>query len=214
MGSDICILDRYSAINGYVRYNKAALLKMPAEVLNIIARENIQHNLSYKYYEDRIGRLMQSNAELEEDSKEELEKAAKENGITDFKSIVRNVWLTQNLGVLNAEIEDVKSKNQQTTAAGQAVLRSLELRKKILETSELETNALYMFCCMSKKQIKIIEITNSSTWLYQNKLLHGKFIWSIKCDKAELTKEELKLIIEGAGLIISIEHKGENIALF
>ena len=35
------------------------------------------------------------------------------------------------------------------------------LRKKILETSELETNALYMFCSMSKNQIKIIEITNS-----------------------------------------------------
>ena len=30
----------------------------------------------------------------------------------------------------------------------------------------------------------------------------------------QLTKEELKLIIEGAGLIKSIEHKGENIALF
>ena len=129
----------YSAINGYGDYNEADLLKMPAEVLNIIARENIQHNLSYKYYEDRIGRLMQSNAELEEDSKEELEKAAKENGITDFKSIVRNVWLTQNLGVLNAEIEDVKDKNQQTTAAGQAVLRSLELRKKILEDEILKT---------------------------------------------------------------------------
>ena len=129
----------YSAINGYGRYNKADLLKMPAEVLNIIARENIQHNLAHKYYEDRIARLMRSNAELEEDSKEELEKAAKENGITDFKSIVRNVWLTQNLGVLNAEIEDVKAKNQHTTAAGQAVLRSLELRKKILEDEILKT---------------------------------------------------------------------------
>lgn len=129
----------YSAINGYGRYNKADLLKMPSEVLNIIARENIQHNLAYKYYQDRIARLMQSNAELEEDSKEELEKAAKENGITDFKSIVRNVWLTQNLGVLNAEIEDVKAKNQQTTAAGQAVLRTLELRKKILEDEILKT---------------------------------------------------------------------------
>ena len=33
-------------------------------------------------------------------------------------------------------------------------------------------------------------------------------------DKAELTKEELKLIIEGAGLIKSIENKGQNISLF
>lgn len=88
------------------------------------------------------------------------------------------------------------------------------LRKKILETSDLETNSLYMFCSMSRNQIKIIEVTNSSTWLYQNKLIHGKFVWPTKGDKAELSKEELKLIIEGAGLIESIENKGQNIALF
>lgn len=83
------------------------------------------------------------------------------------------------------------------------------LRKKILETSELEMNALYMFCSMNRNQIKIIEITNSSTWLYQNKLIHGKFIWPMKGDKAEL-----KLIIEGVGLIKSIENKNNNISLF
>ena len=88
------------------------------------------------------------------------------------------------------------------------------LRTKILESSELEINALYMFCSKSGNQIKILEITHSSTWLYQNKLIHGKFIWPMKGDKAELTKDELKLIIEGAGLIKSIEHKGENISLF
>ena len=88
------------------------------------------------------------------------------------------------------------------------------LRKKILETSEIEINSLYMFCSMSRNQIKIIEVTNSSTWLYQNKLIHGKFIWPMRGNKAELTKEELKLIIEGAGLIKAIENKGENISLF
>ncbi len=88
------------------------------------------------------------------------------------------------------------------------------LRTKILETAELEVGSLYMFCSKSGNQIKILEITNSSTWLYQNKLIHGKFIWPMKGDKAELSKEELKLIIDGAGLIKSIEHKGENISLF
>ena len=88
------------------------------------------------------------------------------------------------------------------------------LRKKILETSELEINTLYMFCSMNRNQIKIIEITNTSSWLYQNKLVHGKFIWPMKGDKAELSKDELKLIIEGAGLIKSIENKGKNISLF
>lgn len=88
------------------------------------------------------------------------------------------------------------------------------LRKKILESSELATNGLHMFCSMSRNQIKIIEATDSSTWLYQNKLIRGKFIWPMKGDKAELTKEELRLIIEGAGLIKAIEHKGEDVSLF
>lgn len=202
----------YSAINGYGDYNEADLLKMPAEVLNIIARENIQHNLAYKYYEDRIGRLMQSNTELEEDSKEELEKAAKENGITDFKSIVRNVWLTQNLGVLNAEIEDVKSKNQQTTAAGQAVLRSLELRKKILEDEILKTaynsdnivnvegaaNAL-----LSAKAIASVEMlptTKGEKHIYQINEGNEKYL---KLKEAIANKDE-KLIRELAPIMDSI----------
>lgn len=88
------------------------------------------------------------------------------------------------------------------------------LRKKILENSELVIGSLYMFCSMNRNQIKIIEVTNSSTWLYQNKLVHGKFIWPMKGDKAELSKDELKLIIEGAGLIKSIENIGKNISLF
>ena len=78
----------------------------------------------------------------------------------------------------------------------------------------MEINSLYMFCSMSRNQIKIIEATNSSTWLYQNKLIHGKFAWPMKGDRAELTKGELKLIVEGAGLIKAIEHRGEKISLF
>ena len=88
------------------------------------------------------------------------------------------------------------------------------LRKKILETGELKINSLYMFCSRNRNQVKIIEVTLSSTWLYQNKLMHGDFVWPNKGDKAELTKEELKLIIEGSGLIKAIEHKGESTSLF
>ena len=202
----------YSAINGYGRYNKADLLKMPAEVLNIIARENIQHNLAYKYYEDRIGRLMQSNAELEEDSKEELEKAAKENGITDFKSIVRNVWLTQNLGVLNAEIEDVKSKNQQTTAAGQAVLRSLELRKKILEdeilktaydsnnTVNVEGAANALLSAKAIASVEMLPVTKGEKHIYQINEGNERYL---KLKEAIANKDE-KLIRELAPIMDSI----------
>ena len=202
----------YSAINGYGDYNEADLLKMPAEVLNIIARENIQHNLSYKYYEDRIARLMQSNAELEEDSKEELEKAAKENGITDFKSIVRNVWLTQNLGVLNAEIEDVKDKNQQTTAAGQAVLRSLELRKKILEdeilktaydsnnTVNVEGAANALLSAKAIASVEMLPVTKGEKHIYQINEGNERYL---KLKEAIANKDE-KLIRELAPIMDSI----------
>ena len=202
----------YSAINGYGDYNEADLLKMPAEVLNIIARENIQHNLAYKYYEDRIGRLMQSNTELEEDSKEELEKAAKENGITDFKSIVRNVWLTQNLGVLNAEIDDVKSKNQQTTAAGQAVLRSLELRKKILEdeilktaynsdnTSNVEGAANALLSAKAIASVEMLPVTKGEKHIYQINEGNERYL---KLKEAIANKDE-KLIRELAPIMDSI----------
>lgn len=88
------------------------------------------------------------------------------------------------------------------------------LRKRIMETGEIERHSLYMFCSMNRNQIKIIEVNEASIWLYQNKLIHGKFIWPVKGDISELSKAELKLIIEGAGLINSIEHKGEIISLF
>lgn len=88
------------------------------------------------------------------------------------------------------------------------------LRKLIIETSELETNSLYLFCSKNRNQIKIIEITSSSIWLYQNKLFHGKFMWPKVGEKSELTKNQLKFIIEGAGFVDSIENKGKQTAFY
>lgn len=39
-------------------------------------------------------------------------------------------------------------------------------------------------------------------------------MWPTKGSKAELNKEELRLIIDGSGLIKSIEHKGKIVSLF
>lgn len=88
------------------------------------------------------------------------------------------------------------------------------LRKKLLSIDTLNENSLYIFCGKSKNQIKIIEITSTSIWLYQNKLLKGKFLWPDKGDKSELTKEQLHMILEGMSLITSIEHKNEQFSLF
>lgn len=89
------------------------------------------------------------------------------------------------------------------------------LRRKIIESeNNIETNCLYMFCSKSMNQIKILEVNLSSTWLYQNKLIKGKFIWPEKGDKSEISKEDLKLIIEGSALIKRIESNEDNFALF
>lgn len=88
------------------------------------------------------------------------------------------------------------------------------LRKLLIETSGLESNSLYMFCSKNRNQIKLIENSDSSIWLYQNKLIHGKFMWPMTGEKSELTKDQLKWIIEGSGLVDSIENKGKKVSFF
>lgn len=88
------------------------------------------------------------------------------------------------------------------------------LRKLIIEMFELEPNSLYMFCSKNRNQVKLIESSDYSIWLYQNKLVHGRFIWPMDGEKSELTREQLKLIIEGSGLIDSIENKGKKVSFF
>lgn len=123
----------YNAVADWGENNDADLTQMPAEIFNIIARENISHELAAKYYGDRIARLQKANAILEKDSREELDKAAKENGITDFKPIVEQVYKAQQLGIINAEIADLKDKKQHLTASGQAMLRTLETNKRLIQ---------------------------------------------------------------------------------
>ena len=123
----------YNAVADWGENNDADLTQMPAEVFNIIARENISHELAAKYYAARIAKLQEANAILENDSREELDKAAKENGITDFKSIVEQVYKAQQLGIINAEIADLKAKKQHLTASGQAMLRTLEANKRLIQ---------------------------------------------------------------------------------
>ena len=127
----------YNAVADWGENNDADLTEMPAEIFNIIARENIDHELSAQYHAGRIARLERANAILEKESEKELEKAAKENGINDFKSVVEQVYKAQQLGIINAEIADLKAKKQHTTASGQAILRTLEANKKLIQ-EELE----------------------------------------------------------------------------
>lgn len=88
------------------------------------------------------------------------------------------------------------------------------LRKLVMEIATLETNSLYIFCSKNRNQVKLIETSDSSTWLYQNKLVHGRFLWPTVGEKSELTKEQLRLIVEGSGLVGSIENRGKKTSFF
>ena len=78
------------------------------------------------------------------------------------------------------------------------------LRKLV---GEMENHCLYVFCGMGKNQIKVIERTDDSTWLYQKKLKKGKFSWPIGGEKTLVDKEQLLWVVEGISLINKIETK-------
>ena len=82
------------------------------------------------------------------------------------------------------------------------------LRKIIGDT---EPNSIYVFANKGLTQLKIIEVEENAIWLYQKKLLRGKYIYTKEGDITLLNKEEIKLIIEGISLINKIETKGEKI---
>lgn len=82
------------------------------------------------------------------------------------------------------------------------------LRKLLLEENQnIEEDALFLFCGVSRNTIKVVHCTNNSIWLYQNKLVKGKFLWPERGDKSQITKEQLKLIFLGISFVKSIENK-------
>lgn len=83
------------------------------------------------------------------------------------------------------------------------------LRKRLLELEkEIEKDSIYLFCGKSKNQIKMLEVNEQSIWLYQNKLVKGKFAWPDKGNKTSLTNEQLKMILNCMKLISEIENQG------
>ena len=166
----------YNAVADWGENNDADLTQMPAEIFNIIARENISHELAAKYYGDRIARLQEANAILENDSREELDKAARENGVTDFKSIVEQVYKAQQLGIINAEIADLKDKKQHLTASGQAMLRTLEANKRLIQediansstgATDVDTAVNLLMSSQAASAVELLPFEKGSQHTYQ-----------------------------------------------
>ena len=79
---------------------------------------------------------------------------------------------------------------------------------------EIKTDSIYLFCGKSKNQIKMIQTNEQSIWLYQNKLIKGKFAWPEKGDKTDLNREQLLMILNCMSLISEIENKGKHFSMY
>lgn len=68
-------------------------------------------------------------------------------------------------------------------------------------------DTLFIFCSKTKNSIKVLEFDNSRIWLYQKKLNSTKFIHPSLGDTSSISKENLKILINGLDFISKIEGK-------
>lgn len=71
--------------------------------------------------------------------------------------------------------------------------------------NHIEINSLYVFCNYDLTQLKILEVEDNAIWLYQKKLLRGKFNYPSCGNTSSLSVDEIKFIIDGMNLIHKIE---------
>jgi len=116
--------------------NGVDLDDMPMEYLQIIASDNMRHELDAQQFGRNIAQYEPIIGSEEERLADEL----KENGI-DYKQAIRSYILAQQLGKITADLEAAKKTAQEgrskaydaRTISGQTAIRELELRKKVLE---------------------------------------------------------------------------------
>lgn len=128
----------YNAASGWGDYNDADLSEMPAEYYQLVARENIAHELNAEYFKSMIDKLTAVDGVIEQELKDKLEAEG-----MDFKDLIKTRVQTQLLAQVNAQIKGLKgNKDAITTIGGQLTLKSLELQKRILEEQLLNKRAI------------------------------------------------------------------------
>lgn len=110
------------------RENNAELWKMPAEFFNLIARQNINHELTSEYFQSQIDAINASDLVLEDDVREKLDEAG-----VDFKGMMDTIMTAHQIGMINAQIGEIENSSRKSTLTGQNDLRLLKLQKKVLE---------------------------------------------------------------------------------
>ena len=110
------------------RENHADLWKIPAEFFNLVARQNIKHELTAEYFQSQIDAINASDLVLEDDVREKLDEAG-----VDFKGMMDTIMTAHQIGMINAQIADIENSSRKSTLTGQNDLRLLKLQKKVLE---------------------------------------------------------------------------------
>ena len=73
---------------------------------------------------------------------------------------------------------------------------------------------LFVFCSKSKKMIKVLELDYDGWWLYQKRLINGKFIWPKSEDKnIVIDKRQFNWLLDGLSTIQKYAHKEERITI-
>ena len=117
-----------NAVESLGRENHADLWKTPAEFFNIVARQNIKHELTAEYFQSQIDAINASDLVLEDDVREKLDEAG-----VDFKGMMDTIMTAHQIGMINAQIADIENSSRKSTLTGQNDLRLLNLQKKVLE---------------------------------------------------------------------------------
>ena len=83
------------------------------------------------------------------------------------------------------------------------------LSKIVLSQFERNTikHNLYLFCSKSKKCIKILEFEDNGVWMYYKKLDVGKFIYPDTGVMGMISKEDLKILLNGLDFVYRFEGK-------
>ena len=87
-------------------------------------------------------------------------------------------------------------------------IRSLTIKVAASFAPEKYKKSLFIFCGRNKHSIKILEIDDDGTWLYQKRVHDGRFKWPREGESQtiSLTKRQIQWLLAG----LSIVQKGAS----
>ncbi len=83
----------------------------------------------------------------------------------------------------------------------------LGLASSIIERKDM-AHRLFIFCGKDKRNIKILEMDYDGFWLYQKRLVTGKFKWPNENDNSSLIidKRQFQWLLDGLSMIQPTAH--------